>query len=82
MLIRFINHFLFCYFVGVVIQGESTEELPERVLICMSMVKMQIREQVAVTAAHVEHLHAFMREQMSLPMPLVSPSAKVLQEVA
>lgn len=68
------------YFVGVVIQGESSEELPERVLMCMSMVKMQLRQQVGVTAPHVEYVHAFLREQMNLPMPLISPSAKMLQE--
>jgi hypothetical protein len=68
--------------LGVVIQGEHADELPERVLMCMSMVKMQLKQQVAVTAPHVEHVHRFMRQQLGLPQPLVSPSAKVMQEEA
>lgn len=50
--------------IGVVLQGESEDELPERVLMCMTMSKMDLDAMAALTLRYVDHVHRFVKSEV------------------
>ena len=56
------NTFVSVLPVGVVLQGEADDELPEKVLFCMTMNKMDLVEQLKATKDAV-FLHTLLQQR-------------------